>query len=99
MRTFLRLWSGKLPLGEAFWTYAVIGGLAVNVSTTLGFLALLVADRPVAALLVGYALSVPYNMAVTVGVWRSAGRHAGDPRLARLARVVTVVGMIVLSLT
>ena len=36
---------------------------------------------------------------VAVGVWRSAARYKGDRHWAELARVVTVAGMIVLSVT
>jgi hypothetical protein len=93
------LWSGDLPLGEAFWTYAVAIGLTVNIVTTLAFLALISWDRPVAALFVGYALSVPYNVVAVVGVWRSAARYAGERIHADLARIVTLVGMTLLSLT
>ncbi len=99
MRKLHRLWSGGLPLGEAFWTYAVVGGLAVNLITSLLFLILIAADRPVAALVVGYGLPVPYNVVALVGVWRAAERHAGDPALATWARVVTLIGMVLLTLT
>ena len=57
------------------------------------------ADRPIAALVVGYLLSVPYNILVLVGVWRSAERDDGPPARANLIRIVTLVGMILLSLT
>ena len=99
MRRLRRLWAGELPLGEAFWTYAVVGGVAVNLVTSLLFLALITADRPIAALVVGYLLSVPYNILVLVGVWRSAERDDGPPARANLIRIVTLVGMILLSLT
>lgn len=94
-----RLWRGELPLADAFWNWAVLGGLAVNVTSTAAFLLLVMADRPVAAFVVGYVLSVAYNVVATVGVWRAAGRHDGDRRWAELARAVTVVGMLLLSLT
>ena len=93
------LWSGDLPLGDAFWTYAVIIGLAVNLTTSLLFLVLISWDRPLAALFVGYALSVPYNVVALVGVWRSAARYEGPRTHADLARIVTLVGMVLLSLT
>jgi hypothetical protein len=93
------LWSGNLPLGEAFWTYAVSVGLTVNLITTLLFLVLISWDRPVAALFVGYALSVPYNVVALVGVWRSAGRYQGERIHADLARIVTLVGMVLLSVS
>ena len=93
------LWSGDLPLGEAFWTYAVAVGLAVNLITSLLFLVLISWDRPLAALFVGYALSVPYNVVALVGVWRSAARYEGARIHADLARIVTLAGMVLLSLT
>ena len=94
-----RLWRGELPLADAFWNWAVIGGLAVNFASTFGLLVLLTFDRPVAALLVGHAVSLPYNIVAGVGVWRSAARYEGPPRLAGLARLLTAIGLTVLSLT
>ena len=93
-----RLWKGDLPLPQAFWNWAVAGGIAVNVTTSISFLALIMADLIVAAFIVGYALSVPYNIVAAVGVWRSAGRYEGERRWADLARFVTVGGMFFLSL-
>jgi hypothetical protein len=93
------LWSGDLPLGEAFWTYAVGIGLTINVGTSLLFLVLISWDRPIAALFVGYALSVPYNVIALVGVWRSAARYGGSRIHAELARIVTLIGMALLSVT
>jgi hypothetical protein len=93
------LWLGKLPLGEAFWTWAIGIGLPVNLITSVLFLALIAADRPWAALFVGYGLSVPYNVLAGVGVWRSAARYEGPAGHAELARIVTVVVLLLLSVT
>jgi hypothetical protein len=93
------LWRGELPLDEAFWTWAIGIGLLVNLTTSILFLALITADRPWAALFVGYALSVPYNVLAGVGVWRSAARYDGPALHAELARIGTVVLMLVLSVT
>ncbi|MBM3733964.1 MAG: hypothetical protein FJW24_11005 [Acidimicrobiia bacterium] len=99
MNTLRRLWQGDLPLNEAFWNWAVIGGIAVNVSTSIAFLVLIMNEYPVMAIIVGYVCSVPYNIFVAIGVWRCAGRYQGDKRWADAARVVTVVGMTLLSVT
>jgi len=99
MSALRRLWRGDLPLAQAFWNWAVLGGIAVNGLTSILFLVLIIADSIVLAFVVGYALSVPYNVAVTVGVWRSAARYEGERRWADLARIVTTAGMIVLSVT
>ena len=94
-----RLWAGEVPLHRAFWDVAVIGGLVVNLTTSLLFLVLITADRPVAALIVGYGLSVPYNGLALVAVWRSAGRYEGERMWADLARVASLVWLAALSLT
>ena len=94
-----RLWAGEVPLWKAFWDYAIIGGLAVNLTTSFLFLVLIAAERPIAALVAGYAFSVPYNVLVLVAVWRSAARYEGDPLWANLARIVTLVLMTLASLT
>jgi len=93
------LWAGDLPLGEAFWTWAIGIGLLVNVVTSGLFLTLLTLDRPLAALFVGYGLSVPYNVVAVVGVWRAAARYAGDAWHADLARIATLVAMALMTVT
>jgi hypothetical protein len=99
MTALRRLWQGNLPLAQAFWTWAVLGGIAVNGLTSILFLVLIMSGWPVTAFIAGYVLSVPYNITVAVGVWRSAGRYQGDRRWADLARVVTVAAMVLLSIT
>jgi hypothetical protein len=93
------LWLGELPLDEAFWTWAIGIGILINLTSSALFLALITADRPWAALFVGYALSVPYNALATVGVWRSAAHYDGPAAHAELARIVVVFAMLLLSVT
>jgi hypothetical protein len=94
-----RLWRGEMALGEAFWIWAVLGGLLVNVTTSIGCLALIMAGQVLPALIVGYALSLPYNLVATVGTLRAARREGVDPRWAGAARVAVLLLMTVLSLT
>ncbi|SMH29008.1 hypothetical protein [Maritimibacter sp. HL-12] len=98
MKKIIALWSGDLALDEAFWTWTITVGLLVNIVTTLLFLMLIIQDQPLVAVLIGYGLSVPYNILATVGVWRSADRYDGPPRHADLARIVTVILMAGLTL-
>lgn len=98
MTTLHRLWAGGLPLDEAFWTFAVLYGIALNVLTSLAFLALISADRPWLALAAGYGPSLPYNVLVTVGVFRSAAREGHSSR-ADLYRTLTLLGAVVLTIT
>lgn len=99
MKKLRSLWLGELPLSEAFWTWAISAGLLVNVTTSALFLAMIAADHLWAALLFGYALSLPYNVLAVVGVWRSAARYEGPVSHADLARAATIILMLVLTLT
>lgn len=99
MTKLLALWSGDLDLDEAFWTWAVTVGLVVNISSSTLFLVLILQDLPLLAVLIGYGISVPYNVVATVGVWRSAARYDGPSQHADLARIVTVLLMAGLTLT
>ena len=99
MKKLIALSRGELPLGEAFWTWTVLGGLLVNISTSIAFLVLIIADLPWLALFLGYGLSVPYNILVLVGVWKSAAHFDGPTAHANLARGASLVLMVVLSLT
>ncbi len=94
-----RIWLGELPLPVIFWNWAVLGGLIVNLTTSVLFLFLMAADQIVAAVICGYLFSLPYNFVVTFGVWRAAGKFEGDRRLADLAKLVTAAGMLLLSIT
>lgn len=99
MTNLYRLWRGELALGHAFWTWAVFGGLVVNAATSGLFLLLMMNDRPVSAFIAGYAVSIPYNIVASVGVWRAAKHYPGARRWADLARAVTIIGMVLLSLS
>ena len=96
-------WRGETPLHVAFWGWAVAGGIIVNVISSAGFLLLMMAKQTALAVAVGYLLSVPYNILVCFGVWRSAEHHARehprDRRLAEMATATTIVGMVLLSVT
>lgn len=99
MERIRRVWLGELPLPVMFWNWAVLGGLAVNLISSALFMLLLAAGHVVAALIVGYLFSVPYNVVVAIGVWRSADRFEGDRRWAEAAKIVTLAGMVLLSIT
>jgi hypothetical protein len=72
------LWRGELPLGEAFWTWVVQLGIAVNVTTSILFYALVSADMAFLAFVAGYALSLPTTF--------SPPSARGDRRAATRAR-------------
>jgi len=97
--TMKALWAGQIPLPTAFWRYAVAWGLIINVSTSILTVVTVLAEAPVWILLPVHLLPTPYNVLALVGVWRSAGRYEGPRNHADLARFVTLVGMMFLTVT
>jgi nitrite reductase/ring-hydroxylating ferredoxin subunit len=79
----------RAALAEMFWTWAVFGGLIINLATSGMFL----------VLIAGYGPSLHYNVVGTVRVWRAAARYSGGHRWADLTRIVTVTGMTAVSLS
>jgi len=86
-----RLWAGELPLGEAFWWYAIVCGSALNVAATLLAIALLAADLSAVLAVAVAALPIPYNLVALVSVWRSASAYEGPRLYADLARILSLV--------
>jgi hypothetical protein len=90
VRTLADLWAGRLPLRAAFWIWGVAVGGAVNLAATAGSMSVLAAGLPAPAALAMHLLPLPYNIAIAVGVWRSAGQYEGPQLWADLARVGAV---------
>lgn len=92
-----RLWAGEVPLARVFWSYAMIGGTALNLAATLLAMALLAADAPALLALAAFALPIPFNLFVLVAVWRSASAYQGPRLLADLARVTSLIWAVAAS--
>jgi hypothetical protein len=91
MRAIGAFWRGELRLAQAFWTWGIMGGALVNLSTTLVAVTLLLADLPAWLAALAFAIPIPWNVALVVGVWRSAARDPAASRgFAELARIAIV---------
>jgi hypothetical protein len=93
------LWNGQLPLAQAFWEYAVIYALLLNICATVAAFAFVAADLPAALAIGFFLLPVPYVVVAVVGVWRSAAAYAGPQHWATLARAASVLWGAIMVLT
>jgi len=93
-----RLWAGEVPLARVFWSFAIIGGTALNALITLLALALLSSGAPAVFAVAAFALPIPYNLLVLVAVWRSASAYQGPRLWADLARIGAIVWAVTASL-
>ena len=88
---FVELWNGRLPLARAFWDFAIIYGTGANLVGSAGALAAVVLGLPGAVALAIHLLPLAYVAVAVVGVARSAGRYAGPPIWATLAKAAVLV--------
>ena len=93
------LWSGRLPLAQAFWEHAVIYAALVNLAATYATFAALAAGLPGPLAVIIFLLPIPYIVVAIVGVWRSAAVYRGPQHWALLARIAAAMwgGLMVLT--
>lgn len=65
-------------------------GFLINAAATLGELALFSSGQATLGLVV-HLLPVPYDILTLVAVWRAAGRYAGNPAWATIARATVAI--------
>lgn len=97
--TVKSLWVGDVPLPVAFWQYAVFYGLLANIVASFAFVMLAAIGTSPWLFIPVFLLPVPYNLLMIVAVWRSAARYQGPQKWADLARIATLLGMLLLSAT
>jgi hypothetical protein len=85
------LWRGDVPLGQAFWGYAIVYGTIVNIVATAAAIAAVAAGLPDALAIGLFLIPIPYILAAVVGVLRSADRYEGPPRRAGMAKVAVIM--------
>jgi hypothetical protein len=85
------LWRGDLPLGQAFWEYAIAYGMIVNIVATVAAIATVAAGLPDALAICLFLTPLPYILTFAVGVFRSADKYRGPPQWATLAKMAVIV--------
>lgn len=91
------VWRGEMPLPDLVWGWLLLGGLAVNLTATIGAFALVSSGGPWWMMVVGYGVSLPYNLLVGVGCWRAVARAPAAWMPVPVARGLIVGFLVVLS--
>lgn len=74
---FRSRWQGAAPLDRLFWRDLVLVGTAINIAVSVLALILLGLKMPLAIVLAVHFVPVPYNIFLTLAVWRTAERTGG----------------------
>jgi hypothetical protein len=74
---FRSRWHGAVSLDRLFWRDQVVVGTAINVASSVVALILLGLKLPLAVVLAVHFAPVPYNIFLTLAVWRVAEKAGG----------------------
>ena len=74
---FRKRWRGEAPLDRLFWRDMLLVGTILNVVSSALALILLGLKLPLWLVLAVHFLPVPYNIFLTVAVWRTAVKAGG----------------------
>jgi len=85
------LWKGNVPLGQAFWGYAIVYGTIANVVATAAAITAVAASLPDALAIGLFLVPIPYILTAVIGVVRSADRYQGAPMWASMAKVAVIM--------
>ena len=98
VRWIASLWRGEIPLARVFWEYAIAWGTLINLLCTGAALVVFVKAGPAWLGLLLHFAAIPYNILVTVSVWRAADRERANAptNFARMAIAVWFVVMLVI---
>jgi hypothetical protein len=84
------MWRGEEPLALAFWQYAVVFGLVLDVVHIFLVWAVNSSHAPGVVVAATYLLPVPYYLFTAWAVWRAAARYDGPPLWASAARAAII---------
>jgi hypothetical protein len=85
------LWRGDVPLGQAFWKYAIVYGTIANIVATTAAIATVVVGLPDALAICLFLTPLPYILTALVGVVRSADKYRGPPQWAAMAKIAVIL--------
>ena len=78
MTDFFRTrWRGETPLDRLFWRDMLLVGTILNIASSALALILLGLKLPLWPVLAVHFLPVPYNIFLTIAVWRTAEKAGG----------------------
>ena len=74
---FRSRWQGKMPLDRLFWRDMLLVATLISIASSALALVLLGLKLPLWLVLLVHFLPVPYNIFLTLAVWRTAEKTGG----------------------
>ncbi|MEI9414313.1 hypothetical protein [Mesorhizobium sp. Cs1321R2N1] len=93
---FRSRWLGEVPVDRLFWRDMMLVGTVINIASSAAALILLGLKMPLGLVLAVHFAPVPYNVFLTLAVWRTAEKAGGArASLFMLGSVLWLIATIV----
>ena len=93
---FRSRWLGEVPLDQLFGHDMLLVGTALNIASSSVALMLLGLKLPLWAVLAVHFLPVPYNIFLTIAVWRTAEKSGAKASLMLLGSALWLIATVVI---
>lgn len=92
---FRSRWLGRVPLHRLFWRDMMLVGTGIGIASSAVALILLGLKMPLGLVLAVHFGPVPYNIFLTVSVWRMAEKSGAKASLMMLGSALWLIAMVV----
>jgi hypothetical protein len=88
-----RIWNGELPLVKIYWVYGVLVGLLLRIFVEVSYPFVSISHLQLYSYFL-IAVLIPYQILISVGIWRSATAYTEVQVWAILAKIAAVIGLL-----
>lgn len=93
---FFRLrWLGRVPIDRLFWRDMMLVGTGISIASSAAALILLGLKMPLGLVFAVHFAPVPYNIFLTISVWRTAEKAGAKASLMLLGSALWLIATVV----
>lgn len=92
---FRSRWLGQVPIDRLFWRDMLLVGTGISIASSVVALVLLGLKMPLGLVLAVHFAPVPYNIFLTIAVWRTAEKSGAKASLILLGSALWFIATVV----
>ncbi|AID33071.2 hypothetical protein ACVILI_000437 [Mesorhizobium sp. USDA 4775] len=92
---FRSRWQGEVPIDRLFWRDMLLVGTGISIASSVVALILLGLKMPLGLVLAVHFAPVPYNIFLTIAVWRTAEKSGAKASLMLLGSALWLIATVV----
>lgn len=92
---FRSRWLGQVPIDRLFWRDMLLVGTGISIASSVVALVLLGLKMPLGLVLAVHFAPVPYNIFLTIAVWRTAEKSGAKASLMLVGSALWFIATVV----